>query len=188
MKTPPISVAYDPTQTGWVTLPRHEQIAEDLRPAFQVRFLTVRRNRAARDLYLEGSRETVYERANALIDQALAMLLVGWRNVVDAEGKAIPFPSPDAVAAFHDAMAKAAAPEAKPAADQAPTPAPPAPALFDDLGTWDEKRDVFVDLLHGMRFAELDRKKKSSSASRSGSERASSADPAPPPAGSLPPS
>jgi hypothetical protein len=63
------------------------------------------------------------------------------------------------------------------------------PDRFDDLGTMDEKRDLLVDLVHGMRFAELDKKKSSRSGSPSPAAAAPSAEaaqPAPPDASSRP--
>jgi hypothetical protein len=83
-------LALDPNETIWVNLDSDEK--KNPRPEFEIRFLTRRElSRAAR--LVDESRDTqgTYDEAHAKLDQALAVGVVGWRNVSDRAGKAIPF-------------------------------------------------------------------------------------------------
>ena len=91
-------IACDPKATFWLSLRGDSDMPEDKRPAFQCRFLSVRKAHqlsAARDSVVGKS----YRDAEPILLGALRAVVIDGRNLVDEDGQPMAF-SADALAAL----------------------------------------------------------------------------------------
>src|SRR5438132_1281370 len=84
-------IALDPGQTAGYVLKRDQQKPENSRPTFMFHYLTRAESRRVRDVREQARAEQDAEASEQLLDEALLVGLVGWRNVVDRNGKAVEF-------------------------------------------------------------------------------------------------
>jgi hypothetical protein len=87
-------LALDPEQTVPISLEVDKAKPDATRPAFLCRFLTKRKMTRVLDLLKQAQATDDYDAAHKVIDEALNVGIVGWRNIA-ADGKPIPF-APDA--------------------------------------------------------------------------------------------
>lgn len=75
-------IAMDPSQTFELTLDFYKQQPEESRPIFVCRFLTCRQVLKFEQLIAEaGDKRKDQEGANRLLNEALGLAVVGWKNV-----------------------------------------------------------------------------------------------------------
>ena len=84
-------IALDPGHTAGYVLKRDQQKPENSRPTFLFHYLTRAESRRVRDLRERARGEQDQDASEQLLNDALLVGLVGWRNVADRNGKAVEF-------------------------------------------------------------------------------------------------
>ncbi len=84
-------LASDPNAVVSFTHPRDARMPEADRPVYRARFMTCREWQTLFDM---PASEPTYQARNAYLDRILGMALVGWSNLRDPAGNAIPFDVP----------------------------------------------------------------------------------------------
>jgi hypothetical protein len=82
-------LALDPNETTDVVLAVDEDKPAETRPTFFVRYLTSRQWLAVSKLLKEADAAPNDDEAAPLLDQALAAMVVGWRNMIQRDGQPI---------------------------------------------------------------------------------------------------
>lgn len=154
-----MSIALDPNETAPVYLDYDADKPEESRPTFTYRFLNCRET-----MFMESLRRSVHqtkdaEAQNSLLNRAISVGLVGWRNIIDRDGKPVPFTTEPAPAG------------------ELPTVRIPA---LDDILTALEKVELVYRCIDELQIAELAKKKAKSAlrAASAGDSSARTADPA----------
>ncbi len=81
-------LALDPLQTIWISLKSDEDRPENIRPAFQVRFLTARQRRQVREAINAAIAAASDEESQRLVLEAIKLGLAGWRNMTHSAAAA----------------------------------------------------------------------------------------------------
>jgi hypothetical protein len=84
-------LALDPNETTDVVLAVDEDKPAETRPTFSVRYLTSRQWLAVSKLVKEADDAPNDDEAAPLLDQALAAMVIGWRNMIQRDGTAMPY-------------------------------------------------------------------------------------------------
>lgn len=84
-------IALDPNETVDVVLPGDAEKPAESRPTFIARYLTSREKKVVEKLVREASADIEKSENIAKLDAALALQLVGWRNLLDRQGQPIAF-------------------------------------------------------------------------------------------------
>jgi hypothetical protein len=82
-------LALDPNETTDVVLAVDEDKPAETRPTFCVRYLTSREWLTASKLVRQYDEAETDEQGEPLLDQILAMMIVGWRNITGRDGQPI---------------------------------------------------------------------------------------------------
>ena len=89
-------IGLDPNENAAYVLKRDREKPENSRPACLFHVLTRAESRLVRDLREKARHERDLDASERLLNDAILVGLVGWKNLMDRHGKAIEFaPTPD---------------------------------------------------------------------------------------------
>ncbi len=78
-------ISSDPSATCWIHLRYDDDAPAETRAEFECRFITISQRRKALKLLNDAGAERDDEKATAILNSAMAVGFVGWRNVVNSE-------------------------------------------------------------------------------------------------------